>query len=214
MNDTARENPEPVTLAKVVVDVLISLMLLLGALAIEWLKNKFGSSGIPLMLLAILNISELTLILSFIAAFIRALRSVYAELGLLFHDIQQSGFWRAIKSIKVGRPTTTGILKALSYGFLSSVVLAVLLLITLWFNNLSTVWLVAGIVLIVVIVLIALIKVTTESGVLGAGASVSSFGISLLALALVPSAALILILRLAGRADLLNQVLDFLLFRR
>ena len=214
MNDTARQNHDPVTLAKVVVDVLVSLILLLGALAVEWLKNKFGSGGIPLMLLVILNISEVTLILSFIAAFIRALRSVFAELSLLLYDIQQSGFWRAIKSIRVGRPTNTGILKALTYGFLSSVVLAVFLLITLWFNNLSTVWLVAGIVLIVVIVLGALIRVSSESGVLGAGASVSSFGISLLALTLVPSAALILLLRLAGRADLLNQVLDFLIFRR
>jgi hypothetical protein len=215
METTNKDVHESISIKQVAKEVLISLILAFGSLLIEGIKKLFGEEGPPYLLLIILNIIEVTLALSFgfafIVALIRGLNSIFVELDKLAGNVTQSRIWTAVKSIRLGQPSKMGILKAISYGLTTGLVIAVFTALTLLIQNLPTVWLWVGLILLFGYVLFSFFRVLSDAGPLGIAVSVFSVVGILLALVIGSSTALVLILRLAGRPDLLNLIVAKLL---
>jgi hypothetical protein len=217
-NRVRRGDHDPVSIGLIVRDTLVSLLFLIGALVIEALKRLFGPTGPPLVVNGILTLSEITLGLSFLVSLIRALRSVFVEVSHLFAQIGQSGFWRAIKSANLEGFTREETKKAIGYGvaggFTITIFLVFVFVVAVFLQGLPIVflWVVAAVVVAILLVLI--IEAARTAGVFGLATSeLVGCGVLLIIplVLLAFSIALILVLRLAGRSDILNKFLDAIL---
>jgi len=198
-------------------DVLASMILVSGALCVEWIKSLF-TEGAPTLIVIILNLSEITLMLGFVVALLRAIANIYLEFDGLIRIIRKKGSFRAIvefyRTTDRTRPTTFEIVReCASAGVVFAFAVGFLGILTVWFSSLSTVWLTLLIVIGIGLALFAF----RIGGVFGVAVSSASFDI---AATLIPFAILllvaivVLIFRLLGQNDLLQSVVNYLFLRR
>lgn len=219
MSENQRKADDLTLLGKVTRDAVTSFILLISALVLERVKTFFGPEGPPFLTIIILNLGELILLLSFLAALIRALVPVFIEFDRLLNTIQKTSFWQAIRAIQFGRLTKENLPNAVVWGLNTSFIIVGFSIFTFILAN-SPIGCALGVfltVILIVFTLYATIRVALESGPLGSFISGSSFLVGLLAIFtifVIFIASIGLIFRLTGHSDIVNNFLNVLLSRR
>lgn len=143
-----RPTPQLTEVAK---DIFTSLLLLLGALVIEEVKHLFGRSGPPTIVRIIVNVSEVTLLLSFAIHFVQAAAVLLRELDQLWMILRKSNVAQDAKSlIKIAFPTRANFIHAIRNGALAGGLIAALIAMSLVSSMLSRAFL-TGLIAIIVL---------------------------------------------------------------
>lgn len=173
MEKTFVSSEDLTTTGKLLKDALASIILLAGAFAVEYGKKQFGPDGPPQLTRYILNISEMTLFLSFLVALIRVATILFNDFNRLITTIRQSGLGNSIKAFRFGQPTRKTILNSLALGLLAGILIGLSGLIIFAFSQIPTTLLVIGIIVMGVYIVASFVYVTRDAGPWG---NVASFG--------------------------------------
>lgn len=103
MNSSANEDadiPEVISLTGIIKDNLISILLLVGAVVIDWLKTKY-SEHIPLTIHIIIFVIELTLLIYFVGMLLKAIAWVIRVFDSLIEVTKRSQMGTLAKPLMV-----------------------------------------------------------------------------------------------------------------
>jgi hypothetical protein len=116
-------------------DIITSLLLLFGALAIEWSKKLFGKQGPPGLINAILNVSEIALFVFFLTNLFKTLVLALGELNKLVIALRESALTGSLlKLLRKSLPTRRSISTAFKVGFINTILVLAFCLVALFFG--------------------------------------------------------------------------------
>jgi len=192
----------PTSLTSILKDVTTSIVILLGALIIGWIERLFDGTGPPSLVTAILRISELTLVVFFLANLLTAMGKFLLKARELLIVARQVG---TVPLLKMSRPSLGSLSRAFRTGLVASVLVTLLILVSVSLARLPSIVLIGLTTVLVAYVIVATIQNRRDIFDKGLGFAVGS-GIILCALLLVA-----VIIRLLVGGESLQTFLEELL---
>jgi hypothetical protein len=188
-------------------DIVTSLLLLFGALAIEWSKKLFGEQGPPGLINAILNVSEIALFVFFLTNLIKTLIIALGELNKLASALRQSAVTGSFLHIlRKSLPTRRSLSTAFKVGFINTILILAFCSLALFFGAApAIVFIIPGVALLVLVV-VAIAVLRNEMDDKGFGAVLAGIMFVGFLIFLLPVLAGLVIRSLASAADIVDAL--------